>query len=162
MHQPLPYDSSADTEAHINEVRKNLFRIMGILATRAEHHDKSKFSAEEKPSYDRATPLLKGMTYGSEEYRACLREMKPAIQHHYEHNSHHPEHFLAGIAGMTLIDVLEMFCDWYAATKRHNDGDFTKSINHNAVRFSMDPQLVAIFHNTAGALGWDDQSGPPI
>ena len=34
------------------------------------------------------TPRLRGLTYGSEEYRASLREMKPAIDHHLRTTSH--------------------------------------------------------------------------
>ena len=32
------------------------------------------------------------LTYGSDEYKACLTEMKPALDHHYAANRHHPEH----------------------------------------------------------------------
>lgn len=36
-----------------------------------------------------------------------------------------------------------------AAVERHADGDIHKSINYNTGRFNLDPQLVAIFRNTA-------------
>jgi hypothetical protein len=44
--------------------------------------------------------------------------MKPAIQHHYKANSHHPEFYDNGVEGMSLFDVLEMLLDWKAATER--------------------------------------------
>ena len=42
-----------------------------------------------------------------------LKEMKPALNHHYVNNLHHPEHFQA-VDSMTLIDIVEMLCDWTA------------------------------------------------
>ena len=50
---------------------------------------------------------------------------------------------------MNLVDIVEMFCDWKAATERHHDGNLHKSIEKNAVRFEMNAQLVKIFENTA-------------
>jgi hypothetical protein len=53
-----------------------------------------------------------------------------------------------GIAGMDLLDLVEMYCDWRAAGERHADGDFIESLKKNGERFKMDPQLVSIFLNT--------------
>ena len=75
--------------------------------------------------------------------------MKPILDHHYKNNRHHPEYHKNGIDDMNLIDLVEMFCDWLAATKRHADGDIMKSIKHNKDRFKMNEQLVKIFENTA-------------
>ena len=50
---------------------------------------------------------------------------------------------------MTLIDLLEMFCDWKASTLRHNDGNLLRSIETNAERFKIDSQLTQILINTA-------------
>ena len=50
---------------------------------------------------------------------------------------------------MTLIDLLEMFCDWKASSLRQNDGNLLKSIEVNADRFNIDNQLKQIFMNTA-------------
>ena len=87
-----------------------------------------------------------------EEYYANLEGMKSALDHHYASNRHHPEHFVNGINDMTLIDILEMFCDWKASTLRHNDGNLLKSIETNAERFHMDGQLKQILINTARML----------
>ena len=59
------------------------------------------------------------------------------------------------VNGMTLIDLLEMFCDWKASSLRHNDGNIRKSIELNAERFSMSPQLRRVFENTVEALEHD-------
>lgn len=55
----------------------------------------------------------------------------------------------SSVGNMNLLDLVEMFCDWKAATMRHDDGNLRKSIAHNAVRFGINPQLVKIMENTA-------------
>lgn len=147
-----PYDSTADTTEHIRQVQLRLTNIIAALSERGWNHDNSKLEAPEKEVYDALTPRLAGLTYGSEEYRATLREMKPAIEHHYAHNSHHPEHYDQGIAGMDLLDLVEMFCDWKAASLRHKDGDFAASLQINKERFGISDQLMAILENSVGLV----------
>ena len=53
---------------------------------------------------------------------------------------------------MNLLDLIEMFCDWSASSQRHHDGNIRKSIEVNADRFGMSPQLTRIFENTASDL----------
>ena len=48
-----------------------------------------------------------------------------------------------------------MICDWYAACKRHADGDIRKSIEINTERFGLSPQLKAILLNTVPLLQKD-------
>lgn len=98
------------------------------------------------------------MTYGSNEYKETLREFKPAIEHHQKNNRHHPEFYEDGICGMSLVDIVEMLCDWKAASQRHDDGDILKSIAINADRFGMDGQIVSILQNTVEELGWGRQT----
>ena len=78
--------------------------------------------------------------------------MKPALDHHYIVSKHHPEHWSCGIDNMSLVDLVEMFCDWKSATLRTKDGDMAKSIEHNSKRFNMSPQLVKIFMNSVDLL----------
>jgi len=146
------YDSAGDTGEHITQVAKRLAKIADLLRERGTRHDQSKLESPEKEAYDLLTPRLAGLTYGSDEYRATLREMKPAIQHHYAWNSHHPEHYPNGIAGMDLLDLVEMFCDWKAASLRHKDGDFAKSLQINKERFGISDQLLAILENSVGLV----------
>jgi len=158
------YDSREDTESHIGQVRNYLAVIFHEIAKRYEGHDASKLEEPEKATFDKVTPLLKGLTYGSEEYMATLATMQEALNHHYAHNRHHPEHFKgtrwtspgkpdqhisAGMLGMTLVDLIEMFCDWCAATERHRDGDIGKSINLNMKRFGFGETMASIMVNTA-------------
>jgi hypothetical protein len=143
------YDSESDTREHIFQVAARLKNVCTELRDRGYWHDMSKLGPEEKPLFDRLTPMLKGLTYGSDEYKACLKELGEALEHHYRENSHHPEHYgSAGISGMDLLDLIEMYCDWAAAVTRHDDGDLGKSIEHNSGRFKMGDVLTEIFRNT--------------
>ena len=141
-----------ETQKHINHVRDNLIKMIEMLLKRIQTHDATKLQSPEMEYFTKYTEALAGLTYGSDEYRACLAEMKPALDHHYAKNSHHPEHYKNGIDDMTLIDLCEMLADWKAATMRHNDGNIRKSIEINAKRFDMSPQLVKIFENTVNVL----------
>ncbi len=49
---------------------------------------------------------------------------------------------------MTLLDMLEMLADWRAAGERNANGNIRKSIDFNARKYNMSPQLVRIFENT--------------
>lgn len=147
------YDSEADTKEHINQVRKRLLAFADALLDRGEDHDLSKLGPEEKPIFDEMTPKLKTLTYGTQEYKDSLAALGPALKHHYENNSHHPEHYPNGIAGMCLLDLIEMYCDWQAATLRTKGGDFAKSLDVNEKRFAMDPQIASIFRNTFSRHG---------
>ena len=117
---------------------------------RGTNHDASKLSDPEVEIFTIFTPKLKGSTYGSDEYDGFLKEMKVALDHHYKGNSHHPEYYgKKGINGMDLVDLVEMMCDWKAATMRHDDGDINKSLEINKKRFKIDDQLQEILQNTA-------------
>lgn len=153
---PVAQDSTPDTTAHIERVRSLIGDAVSNLENRAFRHDLSKLVDPEKSAFDRLKAMqLSGMAYGSEEYRACLRAEKPSIQHHYAHNSHHPEFYQNGVDGMSLFDVLEMLLDWKAATERMKDGgDIRASLVHNTERFKLSPQLAAIMANTIKEMGW--------
>ncbi len=147
------YDSKADTLEHIQHVRNGIGFAISELAYRAQIHDDTKLGPAEKAVFDEVTPRLRKLTYGSEEYKASLREMGSALEHHYASHRHHPEHFgEQGIRGMNLVDVLEMVIDWHAATKRHDDGNLHLSIELNQERFGYSDDLKAMMHNTADWL----------
>jgi len=101
------YDSTEDTKQHINMVRGYLIALVDNLEERAVVHDASKLESPEKKMYDLFTPLLRELTYGSNEYKDCLAKMGPALIHHYAENSHHPEHFPE--AQSDDADLLEAF-----------------------------------------------------
>jgi hypothetical protein len=143
-------EANEETRKHINRVRFLINNFIIALLDRAESHDASKLESPEVEIFARYTPKLKELTYGSEEYKQTLAEMKSALDHHYEVNAHHPEHHEFGIDDMDLVDIIEMLCDWKAASERHADGDVKQSIKINTDRFSMNQQLVNILCNSLG------------
>jgi hypothetical protein len=146
------YDSRLDTYEHIERVREWLHRVTLALLRRAKRHDASKLAEPERAMFDEFTPKLAASTYGSGEYEGFREAMGEALRHHYECNSHHPEHYEDGIAGMSLLDLIEMLCDWYAATERHEDGDILRSIEQNQGRFGYSDELKSILLNTIHEL----------
>lgn len=150
----MSYDSTKDTELHIQNVRTLLVFIQRNIEERWLHHDDSKLQEPEKSMYDEFTPKLRAMTYGNGEYKQTLRDMGPALKHHYENNSHHPEHYSNGINGMSLLDLIEMLADWKAAGMRHADGNMQQSLEVNKQRFAISNQLAEIFQNTVKELDW--------
>ena len=144
-----PEEVRQATIDHIQSVRGLLNGICAGLQERGDNHDRTKLESPEREVFEEYTAKLAGTTYGSEEYKHYLEEMKPALRHHYLHNRHHPEHHVNGVDDMNLIDIVEMFCDWLAATKRHDDGNIHDSIAHNTERFGLTPQLASILSNTA-------------
>lgn len=147
------YDSTKDTKKHIKRVGFYIKRCIRELRKKAVSHDFDKIhDSVEKSLFDEFTPKLKDCTFGSEEYKQFLAELKPALDIHYKNNRHHPEHFTNGIIGMNLIDLLEMLCDWKASSERHADGNIMKSIEINQERFGYSDELKSILINTAWFL----------
>ena len=151
-------DQRFKTMRHIETVRNFISLCVTALLSRSVEHDQSKLQSPEREVFDEYTPLLRGVTYLSTDYKDMMIKMKPAIDHHNAHNRHHPEHYKNGIKDMTLIDILEMLCDWKAASLRHNDGNLLKSIEVNQERFGYSEDLRRILENTAKFL--DASSAP--
>lgn len=147
-------NSLIETKDHIGRVNHYLLKAAIELKNRGLVHDASKLVEPELSIFATYGPRLKNLTYGSEEYKKNLEEMNVALEHHYANNSHHPEHFVNGVEGMTLYDLIEMFCDWRAAVERHEDGDIMKSIEINEKRFNISPQISQIFKNTIKKDGY--------
>lgn len=87
------YDSRADTLAHIKRVSELLSKCSIEMQKRGMVHDDSKLEEPEKSLVDATTLKLRAMIYGSDEYKASMAELRPMLEHHYSHNSHHPEHY---------------------------------------------------------------------
>jgi len=152
------YDSTADTLKHSLRVGELMAQTIRELVDRSLCHDRSKTETPELEIFNEFTPKLQDSTYGSEEYKGYLAEMKVGLDHHYAANRHHPEHFEDGLGGMTLVDLIEMLADWRAATERHADGSLVRSLDIQKERFGISDQLNAILWNTARHFGWlDDQ-----
>lgn len=150
-----PYDSTADTLKHSLRVGALMGQPIAELVERSTQHDLSKTQPPELEIFNEFTPKLKDSTYGSEEYKGFLVAMGEGLKHHYQANRHHPEHFgERGINGMTLVDLVEMLCDWKAATERHADGDLARSLEIQQKRFGISNQMLEVLRNTAEHFGW--------
>ena len=147
-------DSEQDTLTHINKVKLRIDECVNKLLWRAVDHDHSKLIEPEKTGYDQLIVDLKDVVYGTDEYKAALAAAKPVIDHHYQVNTHHPEHYENGISGMSLLDIVEMLCDWKAASERTKQGSIVQSLVHNKQRFGIGDQLASIIENTVKELGW--------
>ena len=147
------FDSKKETQKHIKRVGKYLKACRVELVKRGMRHDYDKIhNKTEKALFDEYTPKLKWCTYGSDEYKTFLKGLKVGLEKHYANNRHHPEHFANGIKDMNLIDLLEMICDWKAASERHNDGDIYRSLEVNQGRFGYSEELKGILKNTVDFL----------
>lgn len=141
------YDSRVDTLFHIRQVSALISEFTAEMLKRAIVHDKSKLESPELESFDELTPKIKDVVYGSDEYKEILEKLKPALNHHYASNTHHPQFFENGIDGMDLYDLCEMLLDWKAAGMRDKNGDIIKSLEINKERFKISDQLYSILLN---------------
>jgi hypothetical protein len=151
----MSYDSTIDTTLHINRVRFLLGQCAITLLERGARHDASKLEEPEKAIFDTVGNRLAAITYAGEEYKHSLADLKTALDHHYAHNAHHPEHYSDGIDGMSLFDLIEMLMDWKAASEWHPGGtDILRSVEISSDRFSISEQLKKILLNTVREIGW--------
>lgn len=118
---------------------------------RAQTHDDSKLESPEIEVIA-SDPDLNKITYGSPEYEESLKQIQPALEHHYSKNRHHIEHWAHGIEDMNLVDLIELLSDWCAATKRLKSGNIQKSLEYNVNKYNIPPQLAKIFENTIREL----------
>lgn len=151
------YDSRVDTFMHIARVQDFLTACVFDLLERIGSHDASKLIDPELSTFDKFTPLLKVLKYGTPAYKQSLKDMGEGLQHHYDTNPHHPEHHENGVNDMTLFDVMEMVCDWCGAVmgnvgaERYRE-EIRRSLEVNKERFSISDQLAAILLNTVDYL----------
>ena len=139
----------ADTEAHIAKVQERIAECLELLVKRSAAHDASKRSDAEQPGYD---ALFQALADGLSMAEARTHPLiDAAIVHHLATNDHHPEYHARGVAGMSLLSLLEMLCDWKAASERSGK---TFDIGAQIERFGIEPQLAWILSNTVKELGW--------
>jgi hypothetical protein len=151
----MNYDSIVDTNLHINRVHSLLGQCATRLLERGSRHDAPKLEEPEKPIFDAVGNRLAVITYQDEEFKQSLEDLKAALDHHYLHNTHHPEYYSNGVDRMSLLDLIGMLMDWKAASERHPGG-----MNHcsfyrtqQSTVFGSE-QLKEILLNTAKEIGW--------
>lgn len=146
--------SRQETLLHISKVQARMDECVAFLRARANAHDLSKLQEPELSGYAVLQTRLADVEYGTPAYREALAKAKPTIAHHYAANDHHPEHYPNGVAGMSLLALLEMVCDWKAASERTKQGSIGRSLPVNVDRFGLDPQLASIIEATIRELDW--------
>lgn len=140
------YDSRPETWEHIHTVQRHLLDFVNRLIQRSQEHDQSKLVEPELELFDIATPKLKHLGYGSEEYQQALAELKPALDHHYAKNSHHPEFYetkeqwrdIKGYEGIYQVSSLGRVRSLNRTVKRDGQGNFKKS--GQKLRFNKNPK----------------------
>lgn len=140
------------TMRHMETVRNFFNSVVTELLTRGEQHDQTKLQSPEVEYFEKYTHKLRSIPYYSEEYKRYMDAMRPAIDHHQSVNSHHPEYHENGFQDMDLIELVELICDWKAATLRHEDGNIMKSIEINQERFGFSDEVAQILRNTVRKL----------
>lgn len=150
-----------ETYKHIARVRELLGAFAIEMIRRGDRHDASKFDPVEMGPLQTWQDLIERegpAKFGSEEYKLRTDMIGPMIEHHHANNSHHPEHYTNGVAGMDLFDLVEMFFDWKAASERSGDDVFV--MGPAIAKYGFEPQLASIFRNTAGRLGFKVEQTP--
>ena len=86
--------------------------------------------------------------YGSKEYEQKLKRWSKVFKHHYQYNRHHPEHYEYGISEMTLIDIVEMMCDWLGYKDTTTITEALKVCDEQMVRYNISEELRQVIFNT--------------
>jgi hypothetical protein len=140
---------------HQQTVQLAMQRMIHELEERSREHDLSKYFPDEFEGFYAANHCFQELVFGSEDWKKCLNSITPIRKIHYSRNPHHPEAHENGIAGMTLMDILEMLADWKSASSIYgNNGNLENSILINKERFKIDDQLYQILLNTIRHMDW--------
>ena len=137
-----------ETLIHIHKVQRLLAVCISKLQERLIVHDRSKIFSDELDHFSNLLTDIREIEFGSAAYTEQLGVLDSALEHHYRENRHHPEHFVEGIEGMNLIDILEMTVDWMAAAERSKNGNVMRSLPYEKKRFNIDDQLYRVIKNT--------------
>ena len=95
-----------------------------MLMERAKIHDDSKISCEDELNALSRIINDKSTLVDSSKQLSPIKQ--DAIKLHWEHNTHHPEHFKTPM-DMSKLDIMEMCCDWHARSTQYNT-DFLKFV----------------------------------
>lgn len=134
---------------HIGFVQSALLRVRQELERRGQDHDRSKWSPEEFPGFARINATARQYPYGSEGYKASIRAERPTVEHHQKANSHHPEYHQAkmpqlsevdGLSEMGWLDVVEMVCDWWAASQTYGNTPWDEVLSKQRERWQWSPE----------------------
>lgn len=126
---------------------------------RAIFHDLSKVYPDELKGFSVTSRIFRKIPYGGSLYAEYRQKTSEVLKLHYQRSKHHPEHYEKGVQGMSLLDIVEMFVDWTAASRRQSKGSLRSSIRQNKDRFGLGEVLTDIFINERNRIraknsGW--------
>ncbi len=111
-----------------------------LLRQRAEVHDNSKLTcADELNALSR---IINDKSTLKDANKQLSPIKKDAIELHWKHNSHHPEHFKSAI-DMSKLDIMEMCCDWYARSIQYKTNYLEYVNKQNELRFHFPEWMFA-------------------
>lgn len=148
-------DAKVITRKHIDRVGELGREFIARFGHRLDAHDQSKLEPQEIIPLQELEDLREregDAAFGTPEYERRKALLGPMLAHHYANNSHHPEHYQDGVAGMDLLDLVEMFVDWKAASERGNEP--AMNLTFAIEKYKIEPQLASILRNTADRLGY--------
>lgn len=134
-------------KGHISRVRRHINTFIQLLIRRAEKHDKSKLE-EPELSWWKEMDKEPRYPYGSKEYEQKLKRWSKVFKHHYQYNRHHPEHYEYGVSEMTLIDIVEMMCDWLGYKDTTTVTEALKVCDEQMARYDISEELRQVIFNT--------------
>lgn len=134
-------------KGHISRVRRHINTFIQLLIRRAENHDKSKLE-EPELSWWKEMDKEPRYPYGSKEYKQKIKRWNKVFKHHYQYNRHHPEHYEYGVSEMTLIDIVEMMCDWLGYKDTTTVTEALKVCDEQMARYNISEELRQIIFNT--------------
>lgn len=134
-------------KGHISRVRRHIDTFIQLLIRRAENHDKSKLE-EPELSWWKEMDKEPRYPYGSKEYKQKIKKWDKVFKHHYKYNRHHPEHYEYGVSEMTLIDIVEMMCDWLGYKDTTTVTEALKVCDDQMARYDISEELRQIIFNT--------------
>ena len=87
-------------------------------------------------------------TKAEKEYEDKVLRYKPVFDHHYKYNRHHPEHYENCFEDMTLVDLVEMLCDWLGYKEYMTITEAMNICYQQMDRYHMSDDLRRILFNT--------------
>jgi hypothetical protein len=162
---------------HRDFVRLALLFVTQDIDRRSLTHDASKMLDDEFFGFARINAIARVNKFGSEEYKASMKQERATIDLHFSRNSHHPERpKLLGEAAetnrglpddftywqardgarMTFLDVIEMVCDWWGARKGYGDTrtwQESVELNFKSKGHLLTPEQLWLAREVAAFLG---------
>lgn len=137
---------------HNGLVRAFISKLANALEMRGLEHDMSKFGFDEFGTIVCIKGIARRFAYGSPEYEAELNANREALNEHLLHNRHHPECHPGGIDDMSLLDIVEMVCDWMAANAMYGKPTWGEAVAVHAERFGLEEKHVYLIRLIAEEL----------